>query len=29
VKVLGEQVSHHVEEEEGELLPEVKSSELD
>jgi hypothetical protein len=29
VKVLGEQVSHHIEEEEGELFPEVESSELD
>jgi hypothetical protein len=29
VKVLGEQVSHHIEEEEDELFPEVESSELD
>jgi hemerythrin-like domain-containing protein len=29
VKVLGEQVRHHVEEEEDELFPEVESSELD
>ena len=29
VKVLGEQVSHHVEEEESELFPEVEGSEMD
>jgi Hemerythrin HHE cation binding domain len=29
VKVLGEQISHHVEEEEGELFPEVEGSNLD
>ena len=29
VKVLGEQVRHHVEEEEDELFPEIESSELD
>jgi hypothetical protein len=29
VKVLGEQVRHHVEEEEDKLFPEIKSSELD
>lgn len=29
VKVLGEQVLHHVEEEENEVFPEVESSELD
>src|SRR3954470_21473632 len=29
VKVLGEQVRHHVEEEEDELFPEIASSELD
>jgi hemerythrin superfamily protein len=29
VKVLGEQVLHHVEEEEDELFPEIESSELD
>jgi hemerythrin superfamily protein len=29
VKVLGEQISHHVEEEEGELFPEVEGSKLD
>ena len=29
VKVLGEQVSHHIEEEEDELFPEVESSDLD
>jgi hemerythrin superfamily protein len=29
VKVLQEQVAHHVEEEEGELFPEVEASELD
>jgi hemerythrin superfamily protein len=29
VKVLQEQVLHHVEEEEGELFPQVESSELD
>jgi len=27
--VLGEQVSHHIEEEEDELFPEVESSDLD
>src|SRR6476469_9050515 len=29
VKVLQEQISHHVEEEEGELFPQVEASELD
>src|SRR5215213_1951387 len=29
VKVLGEQVRHHIEEEEDELFPEIESSELD
>jgi hemerythrin-like domain-containing protein len=29
VKVLGEQISHHVEEEEGELFPEVEKSKMD
>jgi hemerythrin-like domain-containing protein len=29
VKVLGEQISHHVEEEENELFPEVEDSKLD
>jgi hemerythrin superfamily protein len=29
VKVLGEQVEHHIEEEEDELFPEIESSELD
>ena len=29
VKVLGEQVRHHVEEEEDKLFPEIESSELD
>jgi len=29
VKVLGEQITHHVEEEENELFPEVEESELD
>ena len=29
VKVLGEQISHHVEEEESELFPEVEGSEMD
>lgn len=29
VKVLGEQIRHHVEEEEGELFPEVRESSLD
>jgi hypothetical protein len=29
VKVLGEQISHHVEEEEGELFPEVEDSKMD
>jgi hemerythrin superfamily protein len=29
VKVLGEQVLHHIEEEEDELFPEIESSELD
>ena len=29
VKVLGEQVMHHVEEEEGETFPKVRSSKLD
>jgi hemerythrin-like domain-containing protein len=29
VKVLGEQIEHHVEEEQGEMFPKVKSSKLD
>ena len=29
VKVLGEQIRHHVEEEEGELFPEVRATDLD